>query len=79
MVPTASEKRVFAPVPFHSPVMTPITEEKSIVEAMTIAKEMYLNSPMRGSPAFWQTNCPTHMTPTSEANIQFLKIGPLPK
>jgi hypothetical protein len=39
-VPRARERRVFNPVPFHSPVATPITVEKRMVDAMTIAKEI---------------------------------------
>lgn len=39
-VPSARDRRVLKPVPFHSPVATPITVEKRIVDAMTIAKEM---------------------------------------
>ena len=50
--------------------------EKRIVDAITIAKEMYLRSPMSGSPAFWQTNWITQITPTSEANTAFRRIGP---
>ena len=78
-VPIASIALVLPPVPFHSPVNTPMTVENRIVDAITIANEMYLRSPISGSPAFWQTNWNTHMTPTSEANTQFLSRGTPPR
>ena len=65
LIPISTYERVFVLrlVPFHSPVTTPTIVEKKIVEAIITANEMYLRSPIRGSPAFVQTNCSTQITP----------------
>ena len=75
-VPSARYAFVRPLTPFHSPRTTPMRVEKKIVDAITTANEMYLRSPISGSPAFWQTNWNTQITPMAEAKIQFRSKEP---
>ena len=59
--------------------MVNLAQAQDMVANFTIAKDMYPSSPISGSPAFWHTNCPTQITPTSDAKIQFLRTAPLRK
>ena len=70
-MPNDSRTRVLHDVPFHSPSATPRIAEKNTALDISTANEMYRKLPIIGSPAFWNTNCITPMTPTRAERKKF--------
>ena len=69
---------VLAPVPFHSPMKMPSSEEKKIELPMTTAKPMYLSSPICGSPIFWHANWQAQTMPARDARTGAADFAILP-